>query len=328
MTRGVVIHETGGPEVMKLEPSDPGGAGATSLRIRVTASGVNFIDVYFRTGLYPRPLPFTQGLEGAGVVEAVGKDVDAFAVGDRVAWSGVPGSYAEALVAPADQVVSIPDTVSDESAAAAMLQGMTAHYLTHATRQTRPGDRVLVHAAAGGVGLLLIQMLKAAGALVIGTCSSDEKAALARSMGADEVIRYDQSPFSEEVMRITAGEGLDVVYDSVGKSTFEGSLRCLRPRGLLCLYGQSSGPVPPFEINRLNGMGSLFLTRPSLAHYTRDRAEFELRANAVLRAVASGDLEVRIGARFPLEEAADAHRALEARRTMGKVLLLPGDQTD
>ncbi len=323
MTRAIVVHETGEPEVLRFEPHDPGGPGPTSMRIRVSASGVNFIDVYFRTGLYPRPLPFVEGVEGAGVVEAVGEEVEEFSAGDRVAWAAAPGSYAEAIVAPQRQVVRIPDSLSDEVAAAAMLQGMTAHYLSRATPDTQPGDTALVHAAAGGVGLLLIQMLKSASAQVIGTCSSEEKAQLARDAGADEIIRYDQSDFSEDVTRLTSGRGVDVVYDSVGKSTFEGSLRCLRPRGLLCLYGQSSGPVPEFDINRLNGMGSLFLTRPSLAHYTRDRAELELRAGAVLSAVADGKLEIRIGARFPLAQAEQAHRALEGRQTTGKVLLIP-----
>ena len=327
MTAAIVVYETGGPEVLRFEPRDPGGPGPTSLRIRVTASGVNFIDVYFRTGLYPRPLPFVEGVEGAGVVEAAGEQVTGFSVGDRVAWASVPGSYAEAVVAPADQVVHVPKAVSDEWAAAAMLQGMTAHYLTHATRRTEPGDVALVHAAAGGVGLLLIQMLREAGARVIGTCSAAEKEKLARDAGAHDVIRYDEVDFSQAVADLTSGRGVDVVYDSVGKSTFEGSLRCLRSRGLLCLYGQSSGPVPAFEINRLNALGSLFLTRPSLAHYTRDREELELRSGAVLSAVAAAKLELRIGARFALHEAAEAHRQLEGRRTTGKVLLLPGDQS-
>jgi NADPH2:quinone reductase len=283
---------------------------------------VNFIDVYFRTGLYPRPLPYVAGLEGAGVVEATGSGVQGVAPGDRVAWTSVPGSYAEVVLAPAAQVVRVPDEVNDEVAAALMLQGMTAHYLVWGVRETQRGDVALVHAAAGGVGLLLIQMLARAGATVIGTCSSDEKEKLARGAGAAHVVRYDRTPFQTAVQELTNNRGVDVVYDSVGQATFEGSLQSLRPRGLLCLFGQSSGPVPPFDLNRLNGAGSLFVTRPSLGHYTRDRQELELRAGAVFAAVRAGELDVRIGARFPLERAADAHRALEGRATTGKVLLL------
>jgi NADPH2:quinone reductase len=240
-----------------------------------------------------------------------------------VAWSSVPGSYASGVLAPAAGVVRVPDAVDDTVAAAAMLQGMTAHYLVHGVRDTRPGDVALVHAAAGGVGLLLVQLLEAAGATVIGTCSTAEKEALARSAGADHVIRYSEREFAPEVRALTGGRGADVVYDSVGQSTFEGSLASLRPRGLLVLFGQSSGPVPPFDLGRLNAMGSLFVTRPSLAHYTQDRAELELRAGAVLGAIAAGRLRVRIGAEFPLARAADAHRALEGRATAGKVLLRP-----
>ena len=324
MPRAVVIHATGGPEVLTIERHDPGLPAAGAVRVRVHAAGVNFIDVYFRTGLYPAPLPFVVGLEGAGAVEAVGEGVTGLAVGDHVAWASVPGSYAEAVVALADRLVRVPDAVPLEVAAASMLQGMTAHYLVHGTRETRPGDVALVHAAAGGVGLLLVQMLKAAGARVIGTCSTADKEALAREAGADDVVRYTEHDFTAEVRRLTAGRGVDVVYDSVGATTFDGSLAALRPRGLLILFGQSSGPVPPFDLQRLNLGGSLFITRPSLAHYARDRAELELRAGAVLGAVAAGRLRVRIGARFPLAEAAAAHRALEGRATAGKVLLLPG----
>jgi NADPH2:quinone reductase len=284
---------------------------------------VNFIDVYFRTGLYPRPLPFVAGLEGAGVVEALGPDAGSLAVGDRVAWASVSGSYATHVNAPANLLVPVPDGVPDETAAAAMLQGMTAHYLVHGVRSTRPGDTALVHAAAGGTGLLLVQMLRAAGARVIGTCSTAEKEALAREAGADDVIRYDRTDFVEAVRALTSERGVDVVYDSVGKSTFEGSLRSLRPRGLLVLFGQASGPVPPFELRRLSELGSLFITRPTLAHYVAERAELEARAGAVFDAIAAGRLRVRIGARFPLAQAADAQQALEGRATPGKVLLLP-----
>ncbi len=323
MSRAVVVRTTGGPEVLRLESRDPGPPGPGAVRVRVRAIGVNFIDVYFRTGLYPSPLPFVAGVEGAGVVEAVGAGVDGWAAGDRVGWAGVPGSYAEVLLAPAARLVRIPDGVADEQAAAVLLQGMTAHYLVHGVRETRPGDLALVHAAAGGTGLLLVQTLKRAGAIVIGTTSSAEKEELARKAGADHVIRYDQREFSEEARRLSGGRGVDVVYDSVGRDTFEGSLRALRPRGLCALFGQSSGPVPPFELRRLNDLGSLFVTRPSLAHYVAERSELEARAGAVLGAVASGELELRIGARFPLERAADAHRALEGRASTGKLLLEP-----
>jgi NADPH2:quinone reductase len=323
MSRAIVVQQHGGSEVLRLEERDPGEPGPGSVRVRVSASGVNFIDVYMRTGLYPRPTPFVLGLEGAGVVEAVGPSSEGLVEGDRVAWSAVPGSYAEVLVAPADRLVTVPDGVSDQVAAAAMLQGMTAHYLVHGVRKTNPGDTALVHAAAGGVGLLLIQILKAAGARVVGTCSTEEKEALARQAGADEVVRYTDRDFASAAREWTGGAGVDVVYDSVGRTTFEASMKSLRPRGLLCLYGQSSGVVPPFDLNRLNAMGSLFVTRPSLAHYTASRSELEERAGAVLGAIAGAQLHVRIGAQYPIEQAGDAHDALEQRRTTGKVLLLP-----
>jgi len=323
MSRGIVMEATGGPEVLRATSHEPGPPASGTARVRIAAAGVNFIDVYFRTGAYPAPLPFVLGLEGAGEVEAVGPDVRDLAVGDRVAWASVPGSYADAVVAPVDRLVRVPAGVALDVAAAAMLQGMTAHYLVHGTRETRPGDMALVHAAAGGVGLLLIQMLRNAGARVIGTCSTAEKEALAHDAGADEVIRYDRVDFAEEARRLTDGRGVDVVYDGVGKATFDGSLRALRTRGLCALYGQASGAVPPLDLQRLNQGGSLFITRPSLTHYTQDRAELELRAGAVLGAIASGALRVRIGARWPLAEAAEAHRALEGRKTTGKVLLVP-----
>jgi NADPH2:quinone reductase len=323
VSRAIWVRERGGPENLRLEDHDPGDPGPGEVRVRVTAAGVNFIDVYFRTGLYPRPLPFVAGLEGAGAVEAVGSDVADLAVGDRITWASVPGSYADAVVAAAENLVRIPEGVSDALAAASMLQGMTAHYLAHGTRETAEGDVALVHAAAGGTGLLLVQILKRAGATVIGTCSTAEKEQLVRAAGADHVIRYTEQEFEVEVLRLTGGRGADVVYDSVGQATFEGSLRALRRRGLLVLFGQSSGPVPPFDLNRLNSRGSLFVTRPSLAHYTGDRAELELRSGAVLGALARGELDVRIGAEFALGEAEAAHRALEGRATSGKVLLFP-----
>jgi len=319
--QAIQVTETGGPEVLGLRELELTAPGPGQVRVRTRACGVNYIDVYFRTGLYPRPLPFVAGLEGAGVVESVGEGVRSVGEGDRVAWSAVPGSYATGVLAPEASLVKIPEAIDDRTAAAAMLQGMTAHYLVHGTRATNPGDTALVHAAAGGAGLLIVQLLKVAGATVYGTCSTAEKEALAREAGADHVIRYTEVDFAEEVRRLTGGRGVDVVYDSVGRTTFEGSLACLRPRGLLALFGQSSGPVPAFDLNRLNGLGSLFVTRPSLAHYTRTRQELELRAGAVFEAIAAGRLRIRIGAEFPLAEAAQAHRALEGRATTGKVLL-------
>jgi NADPH2:quinone reductase len=321
--RVIAVRETGGVEVLRPEVQEIPEPGADQVRVQVAAAGVNFIDVYFRTGLYPRELPCVLGLEGAGIVESVGDGVESLAEGDRVAWASVPGSYAEHAVAPAASLVRVPDGVSDALAAASMLQGMTAHYLVHATRETREGDVALVHAAAGGVGLLLVQMLKGSGAVVIGTCSNAEKERLVREAGADHVVRYTESDFGRAAREITGGRGVDVVYDSVGRDTFEGSLACLRPRGLLVLFGQSSGPVPPFDLNRLNTCGSLFVTRPSLFHYTRERDELEERAGAVLDAAASGALRVRIDAEYRLEEAAEAHGALEGRRTAGKLLLIP-----
>ena len=322
MPHAIRVHATGGSEVLQWEPHDPGAPGGGELRVRVAAAGVNFIDVYYRTGLYPMPTPYTAGVEGAGVVEAVGSGVDGVAVGDRVAWAMMPGSYAEVALVPAAFAVRVPAGIDEATATAAMLQGMTAHYLTHGVRTPQPGDVALVHAAAGGTGLLLVQMLKAAGATVIGTCSTDEKAALAREAGCDHVVRYTSEDVADAVRRITGGEGAHVVYDSVGQSTFEASLASLRVRGLLALFGQSSGPVPPVDLRRLTG-GSFFVTRPSLAHYTRTRAELEERAGTVFDLVTRGRLRVRIGARLALRDAAAAHRALESRATTGKVLLVP-----
>jgi NADPH2:quinone reductase len=323
VTQAIVIEKNGGPEVQRLQERDPGAPGPGQVRIRVAVAGVNFIDVYFRTGDYPRPLPFVAGLEGAGCVEAVGDSASGLAVGDRVAWASVPGSYAEAVVAPAAALVKLPDAVAEETGAAVMLQGMTAHYLSHGVRTPRPGDVALVHAAAGGTGRLLVQTLARAGVRVLGSCSSEEKAALVRAAGAERAIRYDEEDFVAVVGEATDGRGADVVYDSVGRDTFDRSLQCLRPRGLLALFGQSSGAVPPFDLQRLSAQGSVFVTRPSLAHYVATRAELELRAGEVLAAVAAGELEVRIGARYPLAEAPAAHRALEGRRTTGKLLLVP-----
>ncbi|HZN10744.1 MAG TPA: quinone oxidoreductase, partial [Blastocatellia bacterium] len=287
------------------------------------AVGVNFIDVYHRTGLYPLPLPFTPGMEGAGVVEAVGPDVTEVAAGDRVAYAMTPGAYAEYAVVPAWRLVKVPAGVGLEQAAAAMLQGMTAHYLTTSTYPLKAGETALVHAAAGGVGLLLIQMAKAVGARVLGTAGTEAKAQLAREAGADEVILYAEQDFEQEVKRLTGGRGVQVVYDSVGKDTFLKSLNSLAPRGMLALFGQSSGPVAPFDPGLLAQKGSLFLTRPSLAQYAATRDDLLWRAGAVFDWIGAGRLKLRIDRTFPLAEAAEAHRQLEGRKTTGKVLLIP-----
>jgi NADPH2:quinone reductase len=321
-TNAIYVREIGGPECLSWEPQELRQPGDGQVRIAVTAAGVNFIDVYFRSGQDPRPVPYTLGLEGAGVIEAVGPNAGDFAAGDGVAWSGVPGSYAQDVNAPVGSLVKIPDGVDLEVAAACMLQGMTAHYLCRSTYEVQAGDTALVHAAAGGVGLLLIQMLRSIGADVIGTCSTAEKEVLAKGAGAGHVIRYDECDFAERVNQITNGQKCDVVFDSVGQSTFEGSLASLRPRGTLALFGQSSGAVEPFDLQRLNQHGSLYVTRPSLAHYMATREEFEMRAGAVLGSVAGGELDVRIGDRFAMADAAEAHRALEGRKTTGKVLLI------
>ncbi len=322
--RAIRVHEYGGPEVFKLEEvalPEPGGGEAL---VTVEAAGVNFIDVYHRTGLYPGALPFTPGMEAAGVVEAVGPGVYEVEVGDRVAYAMERGSYAERAVVPAWKLVRLPESLDAEAGAAAMLQGMTAHYLTRSTYPLAGGETALVHAAAGGVGLLLVQMAARIGATVIGTVSTEEKARLAREAGADAVILYTEGDFAEEALRLTDGRGVHVVYDSVGQATFDQSLACLRPRGLLALFGQSSGSVPPIDPSVLaTGGGSLFLTRPGLAHYAADRGELLERAGDVLHWVATGELRLRIDRTYPLSEAAEAHRALEGRQTAGKVLLAP-----
>ena len=284
---------------------------------------MNYIDIYQRTGLYPVKTPFTLGTEGAGIVDAAGPDVTEVKIGDRVGYAMIPGSYAEYAIVPAPRLVPIPSNIEARSAAALMLQGMTAHYLTHSTYALKQGDTALIHAAAGGAGLLLIQIAKQLGATVIGTVSTEAKAKLAKEMGADHLILYTQSDFLAEVKKLTDGRGLDVVYDSVGQTTFDKSLDCLRPRGYLVLFGQSSGPVPPFDPGKLAAKGSLFLTRPSLAHYTLERAELLQRANDIFNWTAAGKLKVRIDKTFPMAEAAEAHRQLEGRKTTGKVLLLP-----
>jgi len=322
--KAVRVHATGGPAVLKYEDVPAPEPGAGQAVVKIAAAGVNFVDVYQRRGLYPVPLPFTAGQEAAGTVTQLGSGAGEVKLGDRVAYMGVLGAYAELAVVPVDRLVPLPEGVSAQQAAALMLQGMTAHYLATSTYPLKPGDTCLVHAAAGGVGLLLCQIAKLRGARVIGTVSTAAKAELAREAGADDVVRYTERDFVADARRLTAGRGVDVVYDSVGKTTFDGSLAALRPRGLLVPFGQSSGPVPLFDLQRLNQGGSLFITRPSLYHYTADRAELELRAGSVLGAVGAGQLKVRIGARFPLAQAAAAHRALEGRATTGKVLLVPG----
>lgn len=323
MTQAIQVHEIGGPDKLELGRIEVGKPGRGEALVRIESIGVNFIDVYHRSGLYPMPLPFTPGVEGAGVVEAIGDNEEGIRVTDRVAWTMLPGSYAEMRIVPTAFLVRIPDALSTESAAATLLQGMTAHYLTHGCRETKPGDTALVHAAAGGTGGLLVQMLKAAGARVLATCSTEAKADLAREAGADEVILYGREDFHARSRALTSGRGVDVVYDSVGRSTFESSLASLRPRGLLCLFGQSSGPVGPFDLARLGSSGSLFVTRPSLMHYIATRAELEMRSGAVFAALVDGRLRPRIGGRYPLAEAARAHRDLESRKTTGKLLLQP-----
>jgi NADPH2:quinone reductase len=321
--KAIRIQKYGGPEEMTLEevPSPKPGEGQAVVRLE--AVGVNFIDIYQRMGLYPLPLPFTPGNEGAGTVEEIGPGVMEVVPGDKVAYCGAIGSYAGYSVVPSWRLVKLPRGIDPKTAAAAMLQGMTAHYLTHDTCPLKPKDKCLVHAAAGGVGLLLVQMAKRRGARVIATVSTKEKARLALVAGADEVILYTEKDFEPEVMGLTGGSGVQVVYDSVGQATFDKSLNCLAPRGILVLYGQASGPVPPFDPQILNLRGSLFLTRPTLAHYTQNREELLSRANQVLGWAAEGLLNVRIGETFPLEEAKEAHRKLEGRETTGKVLLLP-----
>ncbi|MEX2283570.1 MAG: quinone oxidoreductase [Gemmatimonadota bacterium] len=321
----ILVSKNGGPEVLVPSEATRPEAGPADLLVRVSAAGVNFIDVYQRTGLYPIKLPFIPGSELSGVVEAVGAEATGFSVGDRVAIAhGAPvGAYAEYAAIPAQRAVPVPAGVTDKVACAVMLQGMTAHYLAHNIRPLQTGMTCLVHAAAGGVGLLLCQIAKQLGARVIGTVSTDEKAQLARDAGADEIILYTREEVVPAVKRITQNRGVDVAFDSVGKTTFESSLLSLVPRGMLVSFGQSSGPVPPLDPLTLSRNGSLFLTRPTLAHYVTTREELLQRANDLFAWIARGKLRVRVGAEYPLAAAADAHRALESRATTGKVLLLP-----
>jgi NADPH:quinone reductase len=321
--KAIRITETGGPEVMRLEDLPTPEPQAGQLLVRVEAAGVNYVDTYQRSGQYKVPLPYVMGLEGAGVVEAAGPGVTGIEKDARVAWTNIPGSYATHALVPADKAVPLPDAVSSQQGAAAMLQGMTAHYLVHSTFPLRRGDACVVHAGAGGVGLLLTQMARRIGARVFTTVSTDEKARLSKEAGADEVILYTKEDFKDAVRRLTDGKGVRVVYDSVGRDTFEKSLDCLSPRGMLVLFGQSSGAVPPFDAQMLSAKGSLFMTRPTLAHYTATRDELLTRAKDVFAWIADGSLKLRIGATFPLADAARAHEDLQARRTTGKVLLLP-----
>jgi NADPH2:quinone reductase len=319
--RAIVVSELGGPEVLVVgERPDP-EPGHGQLAVEVAAAGVNFIDIYQRSGVYQMPLPYTPGGEGAGTVLAVGEGVTEFAPGDRVAWATGAASYAERTVLPAASVVPVPAGLDLKVAAAVMLQGMTAHYLCHSTFPVQPGQVTVVHAAAGGVGLLLTQMIKKLGGIVVATTSTEDKAELARAAGADQVTGYDEFP--AKVREITGGRGAHVVFDGVGKATFDASLGALRPRGMMVLFGGSSGQVPPFDLQRLNSGGSLFVTRPTLFHYVEDRDELRWRATDIFGSIAKGELDVRIGGEYPLADAARAHEDLAARRTTGKLILIP-----
>ena len=319
----IQITQPGGPDQMQLVEAPIPAPGPNQALVRVAAAGVNFIDVYFRIGLYKAEAPFTPGNEGAGTIEAVGPGVTDFAVGDRVAWGMYRGSYTQYAAVPVSSLVKLPDGVDFQTGAAAMLQGMTAHYLSHSSFPLKQGDKCLIHAAAGGAGRLLVQMAKMRGATVIGTCGTDEKAAIAKAAGADETIVYTRQDFAEEVKKLTGGKGVDVVYDSVGQSTFLKGLDIIRPRGTMVLFGQSSGAVAPIDPSILNVKGSLFMTRPSLAHHCLTREELNWRAGDVLGWIAAGKLELRIEKTYPLAEAPQAHRDLEGRSMAGKLLLIP-----
>jgi NADPH:quinone reductase len=321
--KAIQVKQPGGPEAMELVELPVPEPKANEAVVKLAASGVNFIDVYQREGRYKIPLPCVLGQEGAGVVTAVGAEVKSVKAGDRVAWTGLLGSYAEYAAVSADKLVPIPSGVTDQQAAAAMLQGMTAHYLSHDTYPLKRGETALVHAAAGGVGLLLVQMAHNIGARVIATVSTDEKAKLAREAGADEVILYTHTDFEAETKRLTGGKGVDVVYDSVGKTTFDKGLNILRPRGFMVLFGGSSGAVPPFDLIALSQKGSLYVTRPTLGHYTATREELVARSGAVFGMMAAGKLKLRIEHTYPLANAQQAHRDLEGRKTTGKLLLIP-----
>lgn len=321
--KAIQVKKSGGPEVLTIVDFPVPKPKANEVVVKIAAAGVNFIDIYQREGRYSVPLPFVLGQEGAGTVSDVGANVKDIKAGDRVAWTGIMGSYAEYAAVPADRIVSIPKGLSDQQTTAAMLQGMTAHYLAHDTYRLKKGDTALVHAAAGGVGLLLVQMAHNIGARVIGTVSTDEKATLAREAGADEIILYEQADFEVETKRLTANKGVQVVYDSVGKTTFEKGLNVLAPRGMMVLYGGSSGAVPPFDLIALSQKGSLYVTRPTLASYIASREELVSRSSAVFGMILSGKLKMRIERTYPLAETQRAHRDLEGRKTTGKLLLIP-----
>jgi NADPH2:quinone reductase len=323
MAKAVRFHKQGGPEVLQYEEVQVGDPGPGQVRIRHTAIGVNFLDTYQRSGLYQMQLPMIGGNEAAAVVEAVGPGVTELKPGDRVAYTGLPGAYCEARIAPADRMVKLPQGISDEQAASMMLKGLTVHYLIHTTYPVKSGETVLWHAAAGGVGLIACQWLKALGATVIGTAGSDEKTALAKAHGAEHVVNYSRENFVERVQSITGGKKLPVVYDAVGKTTWEGSLECLRPRGLMVSFGNASGAVPPVNINILAGKGSLYVTRPTLTTHIASRAELLERANALFDVVKSGKVKIETTKRYKLADAQQAHRDLEARKTTGSIILQP-----
>lgn len=321
--KAIRVSHTGGPEVMELVDLPTPQAKADHALVKVRVAGVNSIDGQFRDGRLRTPLPFIPGQEGAGVVTAIGPQAKVVKVGDRVAWSGTLGSYAEYVAAPEEHLVPVPSSISDEQAAAAMVHGLTAHYLVNDAHKLKAGETALVHAAAGGVGLLVVQMARAVGARVIGTASSEQKAQLAREAGADEVIVFTHQDFETEVKRLTSGKGVDVVYDGVGKATFEKNLNVMRLRGMLVLYGMSSGPVPPVDPARLSEKGSLYMARTTLAHFTATREELLARTTALFAMIAEGKLKVRVAKTYPLAEAAQAHRDMEARKVAGKLLLIP-----
>ncbi len=321
--KAIQVARTGGPEVLTLVDLPVPDPKPNEALVQIKAAGVNFIDVYFREGRYPAPLPFINGQEAAGIVVAVGPDVTTLRLGDPVAYTGALGGYAEYAAIPADRLVRIPAELDFDQAAAAMLQGMTAHYLSHSTYPIKSGDTALIHAAAGGVGLLLVQMAKKLGARVIATVGSEAKAELARGAGADEVINYTEQDFEAETLRLTDGQGVHVVYDGVGRDTFAKGLKVLRPRGYLVLFGGASGPVEPFDLLELTKHGSLFVTRPSLQHYVARREELEQRSDEVLQMIVRGELKLRIHKKYPLEDVRQAHHDLEGRKTTGKLLLIP-----
>jgi NADPH2:quinone reductase len=321
--KAIQIQKTGGPEVLTFADIPAPKPKPNEAIVKISAAGINFIDVYIREGRYPSPLPFVSGQEASGIVSEVGSDVKSFKPGDRVAYTGVPGAYAEYAAVPEDRLVRLPPGITDQQAAAAMLQGMTAHYLVHDSYPLKKGETALIHAAAGGVGLLLVQMAKNIGARVIGTAGTEEKAKLAREAGADEIILYAQQDFEVETKRLTDGKGVHVIYDGVGKTTFDKDLNVLRPRGYLVLFGASSGPVPPFDLVKLSQKGSLFITRPTLVHHIATHEELQHRATDVLGMISKGKLKLRIEHIYPLRDAQQAHRDLEARKTTGKLLLIP-----